>query len=130
YIFLNDVIHQPSTEPGFPINKSYDVGRNFTVVQDTAMDQSIVTNAAYSADLMAGLTDIPTLSIVAKTTDIWGATGFMDGAADRPGSVELIDSANPANDFQVDCAIDLHSHLRLKQSLNLKFKSGFGPSTL
>src|SRR5262249_28063950 len=36
----------------------------------------------------------------------------------------------PNNNFQIDAALDLHSHLRLKQSIDLKFKSGFGPSTL
>src|SRR5207244_4172498 len=85
---------------------------------------------AYTTSLMNGLTSIPTLSIVANLSDIWGTNGFMDGAQDRPGSVELIDPSNPANDFQVDCALGLHSHLRLKQSINLEFKSAFGASKL
>src|SRR5262245_26260850 len=58
YLFLADVIRQPSNPPGFPTAWS----GSFTA--DYAMDPEVVTNAAYRDEIIADLRSIPTMSIV------------------------------------------------------------------
>ncbi|MEX0641450.1 MAG: SdrD B-like domain-containing protein, partial [Pirellulales bacterium] len=96
YIFLNDMLSQDGT--GFPGGWGFQA--------DYEMDPEIVGDPAYHADLLAGLTAIPTVSIVADLDDLFSvATGIytmptMTGPAwTRAASVEWIDPTGGA-DFQ------------------------------
>jgi hypothetical protein len=127
YVFPNDVIHQPVGAGGFP-NNTYDVGNNHTAARNSAMNQTVVTNPAYATAVLTGLSSIPTLSLVSDASNFFGANGIMDGADNRPVSVEYIDPAHPNDNTQADGAGGLHSHERLKQSIGLTFNSTFGES--
>ena len=59
YIFIDDVINQEKNIAGWP-NNNYDIGSgNATARHDYEMDPAIVNSAAYNADLIQGLKDIP-----------------------------------------------------------------------
>jgi hypothetical protein len=132
YLFLSQVIQQPKhvtgwPEPAIPIDN---ISTN-TRVHDYEMDPDVVNNPAYSADLLKGLTDIPTMSLVVRQSDMWdpatGQGGFyrLDDV-EKPISVEILYPSDPSKNLQVDAGVEGQSHDRLKRSLRLKFKSEFG----
>ncbi|MHB1034612.1 MAG: lamin tail domain-containing protein [Pirellulales bacterium] len=90
YIFLDDVIRQPST-PQPPLPTSW--GAN---VVDYGMDPDVVNNPIYAATIENDLKAIPTYSIVADLNDLFGPVGIYSNpggdemAWERPASVELI----------------------------------------
>lgn len=145
FIFLGDVIHQPADIPGsdpkfanYPagyLRETYDVGRGQSAIHDYEMDPTIVNDAAYSGEIMTGLTSIPTLSLTANVADMFGAQGFYDGDSSdpnstKPCSIEIIYPNDPTKNVQVNCSVEPHSHDRLKRSLRVAFSSLYGPSKL
>jgi hypothetical protein len=123
YIYLDSVIHQPKTIPGWPNPM---IG---STVTDYEMDPRVVNNPAYSGVIKDGLTDIPTLSLVTKKSDMWDANGqggwYRGEDVEAPVSAEII-YANPADQWketQADGLIKGHSHDLSKRSMHLKFKS-------
>lgn len=130
YIFLDSVIHQPKQIPGWPTPM---IG---TTVTDYEMDPRVVNNPAYSGVIKDGLTDIPTMSLVVKKSDMWDANGnggFYRGTdVEAPVSVEMI-YANPADQWketQADGIVKGHSHDLSKRSLHLKFNSSTPDSSI
>jgi uncharacterized protein YaiE (UPF0345 family) len=120
YIFLNDVIRQPANIAGWP-NNSYALGSgNATAVHDYEMDPDVVNNPLYSADIIQGLQDIPTMSIVLDKASF---QSMYDGAIEVPASAEIIYAATPSSNEQFDVGIEAHSHLRLKRSMRLTFSN-------
>ncbi|HXJ55797.1 MAG TPA: lamin tail domain-containing protein [Verrucomicrobiae bacterium] len=136
YLFLADVIRQPSNPPGFPTAWS----GGFTA--DYAMDQEVVTNAAYRDEIIADLRSIPTMSIVVNQPDLFGSVNgiyyFSENVGDaweRAASVELI-QPDGSTAFQVNCGIRVwgtgwrpHSSSP-KHALQLKFQDQYGPKKL
>jgi len=122
YLFLNDVIKQPKTITGWP-NNLYNLGAGGTAQHDYEMDSNIVYSPQYSADIINGLKDIPSLSIVMPKADFWT---MYDGTAELKTSVELLYAANSSMNEQVDGGIEPHSHKRLKRSMRLSFKNQYG----
>ena len=123
YIFIDDVINQPKNIAGWP-NNSYDIGSgNGTVVHDYEMDPAIVNSSLYNADLIKGLTEIPSMSIVMPKDDFWE---MNDGIAERKTSIELLYADDPNKNEQEDGGIEGHSHDRLKRSYRLSFKNIYG----
>jgi hypothetical protein len=125
YIFLNDVIHQPANIAGWPNpTQSISLG-TATRVHDYEMDPQIVNDPAYSADLIKGLTDIPTISLVVTKSDMWDENGqggfYRTSDLEKPVSVEIIDPKDPSNNVHIDAGVELHSNDRLKNSLRLNF---------
>jgi hypothetical protein len=128
YIFLDQVLQQPASIAGFP-NEMESVGSSGeTVMSDTQMDPNVVNNAAYSGMIKNALKAIPTISITAKLSDIFGASGFYDADLEKPGSIELIDPNHPNRNSQINGGIEPHSHDRLKRSLRISFKAEYGPT--
>ena len=128
YLFLDDVIHQPYDIPGYPV-KYYSVNGD-EVLHDYEMDPVIVDDPAYSGTIIKGLTDIPTMVIVVDPDSLFGANFFYDGdAIEQKVSMEYLDFQNPNKNDQIDCGIEGHSHLRLKRSLRLSFRSEYGSSS-
>ncbi len=123
YLYLNDVIEQPANIDGWP-NNTYDIGSgNATAVHDYEMDPAIVDSPNYSADLMQGLTDIPSMSIVMPFDDFWD---MYDGTSEKKTSIELLYADAPDKNEQEDGGIEPHSHDRLKRSMRLSFKAIYG----
>ena len=113
FIFLDDVIQQPATIPGFvPLTES-DVGNGGSVPEDYAMDPAIVNDPAYSDVIKTGLTSIPTLSITVDLEDMFGIDGFYHTDSEQPASFEVIDPNNVSQNLQVNGGIEPHSHDRL-----------------
>lgn len=129
FLFLADVIHQPENIAGWP-NPVQDVGNGKSARHDYEMDPAIVNNPAYSQALLDGLTSIPTLAVSVDFDTMWGSSGFYQGDAEVPMSVEIIDPNNPSQNTQADGGIEGHSHDRLKRSLRISFKSEYGPNKL
>ena len=131
YIFLDDVIRQPRQVSGFPTPRKplSGGGSTTTVVEDTEMDPDVVNNSRYSGVIKGGLMSIPTLSITAKMSDIFGSNGFNDTSdIERPVSIELIDPAHPEDNTAVTGAAEGHSHNRVKRSYRLSFSAATGPT--
>ena len=128
YLFLDDVIQQPFSIPGYPIN-NYSLGGSAEVPHDYEMDPEVVNDPAYSGGIIKGLKDIPTMSITVDPDSIFNSTGFYDGTGViRRASAELMYANAPQKNEQVNCGIEAHSHKRLKRSLRLNFSSAYGAS--
>lgn len=125
YIFLDDVIRQPPTPPGFPPGADYE------------MDARVVNDPRYSPIIREALTAIPTISIV---TDIAHLDIYRNAEArgvewERPVSVEFIDPDPSKPGFQVNAGVRMQGGVgRLKvypkHSLRLFFKRDYGPTRL
>jgi len=87
------------------------------------MDPEIVFSPQYSEDIITGLKDIPSLSIVMPRDDFWE---IYDGESERGTSIELLYAADPDRNEQIDGGIEPHSHNRLKRSMRLSFKAIYG----
>ncbi|MEM8583440.1 MAG: chitobiase/beta-hexosaminidase C-terminal domain-containing protein [Bacteroidota bacterium] len=124
YLFLEDVIRQSRLVEGWP-NNTYSLGAGDQAVHDYGMDSSIVDSPLYSADILQGLQDIPSLSIVMPFEDFWD---IYDGNAEKKTSIELLYADGITENEQVDCGVEPHSHFRLKRSMRLSFKSQYGES--
>ena len=124
YLFLEDVVKQAHSIDGWP-NNTYSLGGGGQAEHDYEMDPSIVDSPVYSADIIQGLTEIPSLSIVMPFNDFWEV---YDGDAEKKTSIELLYADNDSQNEQVDCGIEPHSHFRLKRSMRLSFKKEYGPS--
>ncbi len=122
YLFLDDVIEQPENISGWP-NNTYSLGGSGTARHDYEMDPAIVNSSQYRADLMQGLRDIPSMSIVMPQDDFWE---IYDGEAERKMSVELLYADDASKNEQEDGGIEPHSHNRLKRSMRLSFKEEYG----
>jgi len=169
YLFLDQVINQPSRPSGFPTNwgtNIQDVGTATfppasttpgLVPADYAMDLDPVrvdpnnTNSPIDAvklqRLKDGLRELPTVSIVMKTDDIFGTAGLYQRSADetgtpgtkpenkKPCSVEMI-LPDGTTAFATTCGIDLHGNASRnplknpKHGFKLNFRTDFGPTTL
>jgi hypothetical protein len=113
YIFLDDVLTQPSMNPG-------------------------VIGTYGSSVVKAALQSVPTLSIVMDEDDFanvdaqdsrWPSTGLPK--QELPTSMELIYAdANDGEGLQMNCGIEGHSWALSKRSYKLIFKSIFGQTQL
>lgn len=133
YIFLDDVLAQPKAPAGYPLLKIGGEGDGLTL--DYQMDPAIVKSSP--DELRKGMKDVPTVSIVMNRDDMFGPEGIydsggsgMNSAWERAASVELIVPEKPSQQLQIDAAIRPHTHLLLKRSFKLLFKSAYGPGKM
>jgi hypothetical protein len=172
YLFLEQIVAQPVSPAGFPANwgccgNVNDVSATTTfppastapgiIPADYAMDQDPLrvdpnnTNSPIDAAklqrLKDGLREMPTLSIVMKTDDIFGVAGLYQRSADetgssgtkpdnkKPCSIEMI-LPDGSTAFATTCGIDLHGNASRnpiknpKHGFKLHFRGDFGPGTL
>jgi hypothetical protein len=132
YIFLKDVIYQPSNPPGFPSSWGSTAG-------DYQMDPDIVNSAQYGPLMNDALLSIPTVSIVMNVDDLFGPSGIYTNSTargtawERPASVELI-YPDGSDGFHVNCGIRIQGgysrSASRKQSFRLLFKGMYGLSKL
>jgi hypothetical protein len=158
YLFIEQVVLQPNNPPGFPSNWGPNASFSGGVVPaDYAMDMDPLrvdpNNPASAIDpvklqrLKDGLRELPVVSIVMKTDDIFGTLGLYQRSAvetgtpgdkpenKKPCSVEMI-LPDGTTAFATTCGIDLHGNASRnplknpKHGFKLNFRGDFGPPTL
>ncbi len=138
YVFLQDIINQPSNPAGFPASWGGEPA-------DYQMDPDIVNNPLYSDTLIDDLLSIPTMSLVMDMDDLFNASQGIyanpngQGVAwERPGSIELFYPEGydaPDDGFQVNCGVRIYGGVGRqpqykKHSFRLLFKADYGPTKL
>ncbi|MCH8921772.1 MAG: CotH kinase family protein, partial [Planctomycetes bacterium] len=139
YIFLEDVIRQPASLPGFPT--TWDGVAQSPISADYQMDPDVVNDPAYRDEIIQGLRDIPTMSIVMDPADLFGQergiyinSNQRGRAWERATSVEIIEPDGTS--FQADSGIRIHGFswrrhsLTPKHSFRLEFRDEYGPKKL
>ncbi len=131
YIFLDDVVTQPSNPPGFPSTWKSAPG-------DYHMDPA-VTARYTTGELKDALKSLPTISIVTEMDNLFDdATGIYDNPTqegilwERPASVEWIDP-NGGPEIQLNCGLRIQGQAARtlpKKPFRLLFKTIYGPSKL
>jgi len=132
YIFLDDVIHQPSNPSGFPSSWG-------SYAADYEMDPDIVNSTEYGPLINDALLSIPTVSITTDMNNLFSPSGIYsnpgsEGVAwERPTSVELI-YPDGSDGFHVNCGIRIQGgysrSASRKQSFRLLFKGMYGLTKL
>ncbi len=135
YIFLDEVVTQPSRPVGFPAAWG-------TYPADYRMDPRIVDDPRYGSQLRDALLSVPSLSLVMRTSDLFGADEGIyanpsnsGDAWERPCSVELVYS-DGREGFQIDCGVRIQGgwfrplNNAAKNSFRLVFKGLYGASKL
>jgi hypothetical protein len=127
YMFLSDVIQQPTNISGWP-NNVYNLGNEGgQATHDYEMDPTVVNAPEYSSEIIPGLESIPTMSIVMEKDDFWEA---YDGENGFDGSVEIIYPNDEYPSEQFIAEVESHSHLRLKRSLKLDINNSITSNLL
>lgn len=139
YLFLADVVRQPVAPAGFPTVWNSRSEGAYTANYE--MDPQIVDDAAVHDELLAGLRDIPTLSIVMDPEDLFGDDGIYVNSAERgdtwerPASLEYI-LPDGSTGFQEDAGLQIHGYgwryhsSTLKHSFRVEFRSEYGNTKL
>ena len=144
YLFIEDVLHQPADPVGYPAAwgiclddmKDLDVGD--PIPADYEMDPDIVDDPRYHDPIRAGLTDIPSLSLVMSRQDfldLYSNTRMRGREWERPVSVELIDPSGKQPGFQTNGGIRIHGNAARqenvrKHSFRLYFRTEYGAGKL
>ena len=131
YIFLDDIISQPTNPPGFPSS-----WRNATADYD--FDPAVAVRYT-EQQLKDALLSLPSLSLVTDMDNLFdNSTGIYDNprnegpAWERPVSAEWIDHTG-GPEFQVNCGIRIQGNAARnvpKKPFRLLFKSVYGDSKL
>ena len=138
WLFLDDVLDQPAAPAGFPA--TWDGISQSAVTADYEMDPEVVD--LYRDELLEGLRDIPTMSIVMDPEDLFGdADGIyvhsLQRGSDweREASIELI-LPDGSTGFQEHAGVKVHgygwryhSNTR-KHALRLEFREEYGDKKL
>ena len=138
YIFLEDVIRQPNSRPGYPSR-----WQGWTA--DYGMDPAIATDTRsphYAPTLKDDLKSLPTLSLVLDPDDLMGPTrgiythSLSRGVSwERAASIELIHPDGEREDLQVNCGVRMQGGSSArpgegKHAFRLLFKDEYGPTKL
>ena len=137
YLFIADVVRQPTNPPGWPSDWGFDsqVGQN--VASDYEMDPRVVNNTnglgIYAVE--EALRDIPTVAISMQQADITGGNGGVltnpRGRFERECAIEYI-LPDGTTGFQEDCKIETQGNSSRtpnrmqKHSMRLTFSSTVG----
>ena len=134
YVFLDNVIHQPTNPAGFPATWA-------GTTADYQMDPDVVNDPRYQGLMRQSLLSLPSVSIVTDMDNMFGPSGIYsnsvsEGVAwERPGSVEWI-NPDGSTAFQVNCGLRAYGgafrrmDLTRKKSFRILFKRNYGPTKL
>ena len=148
YIFPDYVLLQPTNPPNFPsqwINTTNSGAAAVTINADYEMDPQVLTNVAYMTVARLALTNIPTLSLVMNTGDLFSQTNGIYAnpsplpaeryAWERPVAAELI-LPDGSSGFKIDAGLRAQggssrdATRTLKHSMRLFFKGDYGAGKL
>ncbi|MHC4745190.1 MAG: lamin tail domain-containing protein, partial [Planctomycetota bacterium] len=133
YIFLDDVITQPSNPEGFPTMWR-------TTSPDYGMDTTIVND--HIGTIKDDLRSLPVMSLVMKTGDLFDydygiySNPRNEGFAwERPGSVELFYPDGSDDGFQINCGVRIYGGVGRNENYRKKtfrflFKGMYGATKL
>lgn len=138
YLFPEMIKKQPSNPAGFADTW----GGSKTIPADYEMDQQIITDPAYSAQIVDALKSLPSLSLTMET-DEWFSheTGLYVGypnsnvTREKAVSAEFI-YTDTDKSFLINCGVQNQGGTSIvnwkvpKQSMRLLFKSEYGPQKL
>jgi len=131
YLFLDDVLNQPSDPAGFP-------GSWNAEPADYEMDPVITGNPFYGDTLKDDLVSLPTMSLVMDVDNVFGSGGIYANPTtqglERPASLEYFDP-NTNEQFQVNAGARIYGGVGRqprfkKHSFRILFKSEYGPTKL
>ncbi|MBN1674459.1 MAG: CotH kinase family protein, partial [Kiritimatiellae bacterium] len=137
YLFLGQVLSQPLWPAGYPAtwSKTHPPHGPWSPVGtdgDYEMDPTIVNK--YGATTMKNsLKALPSLVVAMKISDMFGTVYQQEPGqtiVEKAMSMEWLDPADPASNFQIDCGIRSHSWAYAWRCFRLKYKSPFGPTSL
>lgn len=133
YLFLDDVIQQSNRPAGFPTQWGS------APAADYEMDPQIVDDPAYTQDLLAGLRELPTLSVATDVDNIFGSRGIytnpQNDSREAPISAEWI-LPDGTTGFQIDAGLKVSGGASRspnnspKHSMSLRFRSEYGAGRL
>ena len=137
YLFLSDIVRQSprgETPAGFPSSWG-------TNAKDYGMDPDIVNSATWGSRLKGALTQIPSISMVINTDDLFGTSGIYShpgstGTAwERAASLELIDPDGSEDGFQVNAGVRIRGGFSRstdnpKHAFRFYFRDEYGDSRL
>ena len=133
YLFLDDVVQQPRRPSGFPSSWSG------APAADYELDPQIVDDPAYTEDLLSGLREIPTVSLVSEVDGLFGSGGIYtnpnNASLEVPTSIEWI-LPNGETEFQIDAGLKIsggasrNTNNSPKHSMSLRFRSEYGSGRL
>jgi hypothetical protein len=143
FFFVEDTVRQTNNPPGYPTGYAWTPTPGEVAsgtLADYKMDPVIVNDPQYTNDVRAGMTSIPTVSIMTSEDDMFGP---VNGLYTHPAthhtkvaaSVELIYPDGSAG-IQADCGVQMQGgacrepEKTPKHSFRVDFKSGFGPKEL
>ena len=142
YIFPADVIHQPPDPVGFPTawgvhpekNSRYLVQKGEPVWADYELDPEIAHDPHHRDHLSAGLSTIPSLSLVTGVDDLFTLYANPQERGrdwERPVSMELIYPDGRQADVQVNAGLRIQGNIGRrsfvpKHSFRLFFRDGYG----
>ena len=133
YIFLDDVVRQPASPPGFPPSWG---GR----AADYAMDQRVVDDPKYSEEIKDDLKSTPSVCIVIPNSDFFAGGGIYANpsltgpTSERAASIEWIDPSTGEH-FGVNAGLRIHGgpysrSQNPKNALRVNFRAEYGLSKL
>ncbi len=137
YIFPEQVLRQPNAPAGFPTSWVTQSG-SVIVPADYGMDQRVINNPAYSALARQAISSIPTLSVVMRTSDLFGqANGIYANPRgtgllwERPASAEFIfnDGTDPVQidaGYRIQGGSSREENKDHKHSQRLLFRGSYG----
>ncbi|MGC6427043.1 MAG: lamin tail domain-containing protein [Akkermansiaceae bacterium] len=134
YLFLSDIIHQSNTPPNTTTTWA---GR----IADYEMDPNIVTDPAYSSEIIPALEKYPSLSLTIDPDDFYGPQGIYQNPQssgpnwERAVSAELIAHNGSEAGFQIDAGIRIQGGSSRnpdtpKHSMSLRFRNDYGAGKL
>ncbi len=138
YLFLQDVLAQPSNPPGFPHSwgAQLTTAPGYTTAApapaDYGMDPHVVNDPRYRDSLKDDLQSLPTLSVVmapASFADLYSHPGDEETEWEQPVSLEFI-YPDSQQDFQINAGLKLRGDFTAKPSFRLLFKHEYGPTKL
>jgi hypothetical protein len=139
YIFLQDVLTQPANPVGLPT--VWDGVAQNPINADYEVDPDIVNDPTYAQDLIDGLTELPSISLVMDPEHLFGSddgiyinSGQRGSDWEHPTSVEILQP--DGSNFQADSGVRIHGfswrfHSNTpKHSFRLEFSDEYGPRKL
>ena len=136
YIFLDDVLAQPSNPAGFPT--TWGGYKGSPVPADYELDPEIVNHPHYRESIKESFKSIPTLSLVTDIQsfyDLYTNPRRRGRAWERPVSVEFFEADQGQQGFQIEAGLRIQGELGRreympKHGFRLFFRREYGAARL
>ena len=139
YLFLDQVLQQPTNPPGFPSNWNSSI--EGSQQSEYEMDPEVIGPLYSEAEVKAGLRSLPTVCLTTEVDDLFGSDNGIyinaqqrGDAWEREISMEFFDFPH-GKDMQVDTGLRMNgnfsrSKIQPKHNMRVVFREDYGPSRL